>query len=101
MWFLHRWRFIRVHQRSADTAQTTFDDGRLIYNAALASASAELPHPFAMVLPDIRIFQIPLVGFPQLFPPTSPPAFIAAVGLTSVARPTDKKHQAATDRPAK
>ena len=35
MQFLCRWRFwFCFNQRRTDTARTTFDDGRLIYNAA-------------------------------------------------------------------
>jgi hypothetical protein len=54
-----------------------------------------------MVLADFRIFEIPPVGFPQLLPPTFPPALIAAIALTSIARPADEEHQTAIDCPAK
>ena len=97
MRFLHRWRFICVHQRPADTARTTFDDGRLIYNAALASASPVLPHPLAVIEADFGIFQVSPVRFPQLLPPTFLSAFIAAVGMTSIARPANEEHQTAID----
>jgi hypothetical protein len=99
--FLYRWRFRLFYQRPADTAKTTFNEGRLIYHTALTNPSPVLTHPLALVLADLGICQITPVCFSQLLTPTFPPAFLAAVGLTAITPPADEKHQAATDRPAK
>jgi hypothetical protein len=73
----------------------------LIYNAGLANAFAILTHPFALILTDFGILLISPVRLTPLLASASVPAFVVAVGLTSVARPTDEKHQPATDGSAK
>jgi len=73
----------------------------LIYNAALAKSFAVLAHPLAVILPDFGISMVSPIRFPQLFTPAFLTTFIAAVGLSSIARPTDEKHHTATDCPAK
>jgi hypothetical protein len=73
----------------------------LIYNAALADAFPVLPHPLAVIEPNVGIFQVSPVRFPQLLPPASLPALIATIALTSIAPPADEEHQTAIDCPAK
>jgi hypothetical protein len=68
----------------------------LIYNAALADAFPVLPHPLAVIEPNVGIFQVSPVRFPQLLPPASLPALIA-----TIAPPADEEHQTAIDCPAK
>jgi hypothetical protein len=48
-----------------------------------------------MVLPDLQIPFIPPVGFEPLAPPLTPPASLAAVGMSAITGTTDQKHRAA------
>src|SRR5207244_10423073 len=94
MRFLRRLGFwLRFHQRPADTARTTFDNGRLICHPAVAKLLAILPLAIAMILPDLWILLIPAVRFSSLLLATDSPASLTAVGLSAITGTADEKHQ--------
>jgi hypothetical protein len=102
MQFLRPWCFrYDFHQRPADTARTTIDDGRLICHADRAQLLAILAHPVAVISPDLRILLITAVGFLPLLLPTLLPTLFTAVRLSPIARSTDKKHDTAVGCTAK
>ena len=53
-----------------------------------------------MILPDLGILLIAPIRFLPLLPPRLSPAFLTAVRLTSVTRPTDEKHLSTPGRTA-
>ena len=56
--------------------------------------------PVPMILPDLGILLIAPIRFLPLLPPRLSPAFLTAVRLTSVTRPTDEKHLSTPGRTA-
>jgi hypothetical protein len=63
----------------------------LIYHADLAKLPAILAHLVAVIPPDFGVLLVTPIGFLPLLSPTLVAAFLTAIGLSPIARPTDKK----------
>jgi hypothetical protein len=96
------WRFwFGFHQWFGDGAPTAIDRGRRISPATLSQPVAVLALTVAVILPNLGIGLIAPIRFPLLLEPHLTSAWITAIGLSSVARPTDEKHLHAVHRAAK
>jgi hypothetical protein len=67
----------------------------LIYHADLAKLPAILAHLVAVIPPDFGVLLVTPIGFLPLLSPILVAAFLTAIGLSPIARPTDKKHHSA------